>query len=103
MITSGEPRLRLRGHGRRLRLRSGGGNDGDPLALLRECCRASLAVEKAMGEAITSARAAGRDWGEIAEVFGAPGKASTRDDVIDARVEQHRFLWDRFWPGGGRA
>jgi len=100
MITIGEPRLRLRGHGRRLRLRASNGTGEDPLALVHACCRASLAVEKALGEAVTSARSAGRSWGEIADAIGASATASTRREVIDARVDQQRFVWERFWPGG---
>ena len=100
MITIDEPRLRLRGHGRRLRLRASNGAGADPLALVRDCFRASLAVEKALGEAITSARSVGRSWGEIADAIGASGVATTRHEVIDARGEQQRFVWDRFWPGG---
>jgi len=100
MITISEPRLRLRGHGRRLRLRASNGIAEDPIALVRECCRVSLAVEKALGEAITSARSQGRSWGEIADAIGASAEATTRHEVIDARVDQQGFVWDRFWPGG---
>jgi hypothetical protein len=42
--------LRLKGSGEHLRLRVA--KAPDPLANVRECCRASVAVEKAMGEAI---------------------------------------------------
>jgi hypothetical protein len=99
-MNSSEPRLRLRGRGRHLRLRASTGDDGDPLAMVRECCRASVAVEKAMGEAVSSARSAGTGWGEIAEALGAPVAGATRGEVIDARVELQRLLWERFWPGG---
>ena len=98
MITTTEPRLRIRGHGSRLRLRAIGRNDGDPLALVRECCRASVAVENALGEAISTARYAGRDWGEIAGALGEHS-ATTRPEVIEARVEQQRAVWQTFWPG----
>ena len=97
MITTTEPRLRIRGHGSRLRLRAIGRNGGDPLALVRECCRAR--VEKALGEAISTARRAGREWGEIAEALGGQHSATTRPEVIEARVEQQRAVWQRFWPG----
>ena len=101
MITT-EPRLRLRGRGRHLRLRASSGDNGDPLALVRECCRANVAVEKALGEAVSSARSAGTSWGEIAAALGAPAAATTRREVIDARVEQQRLLWERLWPGGSQ-
>ena len=78
------------------------GDDGDPLALVRECCRASVAVEKALGEAVSSARSAGTGWGEIAVTLGSPAAATTRREVIDARAEQQRFVWERFWPGGSQ-
>ena len=97
MITTREPRLRLRGHGGRLRLHASSSDDTDPLALLRECCRASVAVEKAMGEAVSSARAAGRGWDEIARVLAVPGDATTSADVMKARAELQRLLWQRFW------
>jgi hypothetical protein len=97
MITS-EPQLRLRG-GRHLRLRPSRGVDDDPLALVRECCRASVALQKALGEAVSSARSARTDWGEIAEALGVSAAATTRREVLDARVEQQRFVWERFWPG----
>jgi hypothetical protein len=64
MIITREAKLRFHGNGSRLRLRASTGDDS--LALVRECCRASLAVEKALGEAVSSARSAGRGWGEIA-------------------------------------
>ena len=100
MIITREPRLRLSGHGRRLRLHASGGDDADPLALVRECHRASLAIEKALGEAISAARVAGRGWDDIAEAIGAPRDATTRRTVIEARVEQQRFVWQRFWLDG---
>jgi hypothetical protein len=102
MITTREPRLRLRGRGARLRLHAASSPDGEPLDLVRECCRASLAIEKALGEAITSAHLSGRGWGEIAEALGASGDATTRHDVIEARAEQQRSVWRRFWPDGDR-
>lgn len=99
MIITREPRLRFSGHGRRLRLHASGA-DEDPLALVRECHRAGLAIEKALGEAISAARVAGRGWDDIAEAIGAPRDATTGRAVIEARVEQQRFVWQRFWLDG---
>lgn len=102
MITTRGPRLRLRGDGQRLRLHISTRHGGDPLDLVRECCRASLAIEKAMGEAIASAQSSGRGWREIAAALGASGDTTTKRDVIDARLMQQRSLWQRFWPDGSR-
>jgi hypothetical protein len=60
--------LRLRGSGEHLRL--GVVKAPDPLANVRECCRASVAVEKALGEAIRDARAAGHGWDEVGQALG---------------------------------
>jgi len=99
VITSREPRLRLRGHGRRLRLHASRGGDVDPLRLMSECCRTNLALDKALGEAITTARAAGKDWPEIAGALAAAGETVTRDALIEERLHQQRLVWQRFWPG----
>ena len=56
MIGTRMATLRLRGSGEHLRLRVG--KAPDPLANVLECCRASVAVEKALGEAIRDALAA---------------------------------------------
>jgi len=87
--------LRLSGSGEHLRLRVAG--VPDPLTNVRECCRASVAVDKALGEAIRDARAAGHSWGDLGNALGVEGStpAEVRDDFIASR----RTLWSRFWGG----
>ena len=65
MIGTRMATLRLRGSGEHLRLRVG--KAPDQLANVRECCRASVAVEKALGEAIRDALAAGHNWAAVAQ------------------------------------
>lgn len=91
------PRLRLSGHGERLRLRLHDRWQPTPLETLRECCRATTAVDKALGEAIRSARAAGTSWQDIGRALGATDNAQTQQEVIDALADQKRAVWRRFW------
>ena len=91
------PRLRLSGHGERLRLRQRGPWHQEPLEAVRECCRASMAVDKALGEAIREARAAGASWPDVGRVLGVAENAETEQDVIAALAEMKREVWRRFW------
>ena len=91
------PRLRLAGHGKRLRLRLHDRRQPVPLETLRECCRASTAVDKALGEAIRCARAAGASWQDIGRALGATQNAQTQQEVLDALADQKRAVWQRFW------
>ena len=94
------PNLRLSGHGTRLRLHQRGGWEQDPLAALRECNRASTAVDKALGEAIQHARARGVSWQQIGQVLGVRDDAASAEHVIDALAETKRTIWRRFWSDG---
>jgi hypothetical protein len=51
MLTA-RPRVRIVGHGKRLRVRTKGDWATNAVVALRESCRASVAVEKAVAEAI---------------------------------------------------
>jgi hypothetical protein len=62
-----------------------------------ECCRASTAVDKALGEAIRGAVAAGASWGDIARALKVAEDAATEQDVLDALAKQKREVWRRFW------
>ena len=73
MIRASTAALRLSG-GEHLRLRVAKGPD--PLATVRECCRASVAVEKALGEAIRDALAAGHSWAEPGGVLAVDAGTS---------------------------
>ena len=74
MIGTSTATLRLRGSGEHLRLRVAKATD--PIANVRECCRASVAVEKALGEAIRDALAAGYSWAEVGDVLGVDASTS---------------------------
>lgn len=52
-------KLRLKGHGSGLRLSISGDWTSDPMSGVTECCRALMALEKALGESIGHARSAG--------------------------------------------
>ena len=85
--------LRLRGSGEHLRLHVA--KAPDPLVNVRECCRASVAVEKAMGEAIREALAAGRSWAEVGQALGV--EANTSVGVAEQYDSSRRRIRRRFW------
>lgn len=91
------PRLRLSGHGAGLRVRSIGRRRHDPLEDVRECCRASMAVDKALGESVREAIATGSSWRDVGRALGVSEDADTRAKVIDALAESKRAVWNRFW------
>jgi hypothetical protein len=90
--------LRLKGSGEHLRLRVT--RAPDPLANVRECCRASVAVEKAMGEAIRDALAAGRSWAEVGQALGVD--ANTSVDVAVQYDSSRRWMRKRVWNTDGQ-
>jgi hypothetical protein len=91
------PRIRLTGRGDRLRLRRRGEWQQDPLQAVRECCRASMAIEKALGESVRAALASGASWQEVGRVLGVAEAAQSRQDVVEALAETKREVWRRFW------
>ena len=84
------PRLRIRGHGRRLHVRQRGNWGGDQSASLRESCRASMAIEKSLVEAIGRARATGMSWTDIGRTLGATADAASTQQLIDALTNSRR-------------
>jgi hypothetical protein len=90
-------RLRLAGHGSRLHLRTVGDWDAEPMDGIAECCRALTALEKALGESIREARAAGHSWVEIGQSLGATEAARSFDDVAEAFAASKRATWELFW------
>jgi hypothetical protein len=96
MIGTRTATLRLTGSGEHLRLRVA--KAPDPLANVRECCRASVAVEKAMGEAIRDAVAAGHTWAEVGQSLGV--EASTPTSVGERYETSRRWMRSRFWGSG---
>jgi hypothetical protein len=55
------------------------------------------ALEKALGESIREARAAGHSWAEIGQRLGATEAARSFDDVADAFAASKRAAWELFW------
>lgn len=93
MIGSSAATLRLRGSGEHLRLRVA--KAPDPLANVRECCRASVAVEKALGEVIREALAAGHSWAEVGQALGV--EAKTPVGVREHYDTSRSWMRTRFW------
>jgi hypothetical protein len=90
-------RLRLRGHGTGLRLSISGDWTSDPMGGVTECCRALMALEKALGESIRHARSTGHSWAEVGRALGATESAASLDDVADAYAANKRATWELFW------
>jgi hypothetical protein len=91
------PQLRISGHGAGLRLRHRGSWQRDPLQAVQECCRASIALDKALGEAVRQALATGASWRDIGQALGVTENAETDQDVINALGQAKRAVWSRFW------
>jgi hypothetical protein len=94
-----QPRIRLTWHGERLRLRlrQRGRWQHDPLQAVRECSHASIAIDKALGEAVQAATASGASWQEIGRVLGVAEEAQSERDVIEALAVSKREVWQWFW------
>ena len=90
-------RLRLKGHGTGLRLSISGDWSSDPMGGVTECCRALMALEKALGESIRQARSAGHSWADVGRALGATETAASFDDVADAFAANKRATWEVFW------
>ena len=90
-------RLRLRGHGRGLRLSISGDWTSDSMGGVTDCCRALMALEKALGESIRQARSAGHSWAEVGRTLGAAESAASFEDVADAYAASKRATWELFW------
>jgi hypothetical protein len=90
-------RLRLKGYGTGLRLSISGDWGSDPMGGVSECCRALMALEKALGESIRQARNAGHSWADVGRALGATETAASFDDVADAFAVDKRAMWELFW------
>jgi hypothetical protein len=90
-------RLRLASHGRKLHLRTLGNWTSDPMDGVAECCRASMALEKALGESIRQAKSTGHSWAEIGRALGATETATSFEEVAEAVATNRRRTWERFW------
>jgi hypothetical protein len=62
-----------------------------------ECCRAMVALEKALGESISQARRTGHSWAEIGQALGATETAASFEEAADAFAINRRAAWERFW------
>jgi hypothetical protein len=63
-------RIRIVGHGQKIRLRAAGDWESEPLDGLREACRLSTAIDKLTRELVQRARDGGHSWTQIGEVLG---------------------------------
>jgi hypothetical protein len=97
LIGTSTATLRLRGSGEHLRLRIAKARN--PLADVSECCRASIAVEKALGEAIRDALAAGHSWAEVGQALGV--EARTSAEVGEQYDTSRRWMRTKFWGTDG--
>jgi hypothetical protein len=93
MLTA-TPRVRIVGHGSRLRVRTKGDWPGNSVAALRESCRASVAVEKAVAEAISAARVAGVSWPDVGRVLGVDENVMDKAALIDAIAASRRAAFE---------
>ena len=93
MLTT-QPRVRINGHGSRLRVRTKGDWDRNPVSALRESCRSSVAIDKALAEAIRLARGAGVSWAEIGRTLGVAEEAGDKGALIDAFANSRRAILD---------
>jgi hypothetical protein len=89
-MLSTKPRLRIDGRGARLRVRKKGNWRLDHSASLSEVCRASIAIDKALVEAIARARSSGASWDSVGKVLGATDRADNRQDLIEALAHTRR-------------
>ena len=90
-------RIRLSGQGGRLRLRQRGRWGHDTLEDLRECCRVSMATDKALGEAIRDAITAGVPWQDINRTLGVSEAAQSESELIERLAANRREAWRRYF------
>jgi len=92
-----QKRLRLSGHGTRIRLHKRGNWKGDEIDGLRMCWGATIAVEKALGEAVRQGRDAGLSWEQIGRALGVVETATSGTEVLEAVITARREMSQRFW------
>jgi hypothetical protein len=61
---------------------------------LRESCRSSVAIDKAVAEAMLLSRAAGVSWGEIGRTLGVAEDAADKESLIDAFAHRQHAILD---------
>lgn len=62
------------------------------MVALRESCRASVAVDKAVAEVIQRSRSAGMSWDEIGRTLGVAEHADDKKALIDALADSRRAV-----------
>jgi hypothetical protein len=87
-----QPRVRVSGHGSRLRVRTKGDWERDPAGALRESCRSSVAIDKALAQAVQLARGAGASWGDVGRTLGVAEEAQDKRAFIDALANNRRVI-----------
>lgn len=93
MISVRRSALKFRGSGDHLRLRVP--RAPDAMVTVRELCRGSVALEKAMGEAIRDAVAAGHSWEEIGKALSVEGTQAAQ--VREQYGSSREWMRSRFW------
>src|SRR5262245_49030122 len=94
MLTA-TPRIRLVGHGKRLRVRTKGSWSGNSVVAMRESCRAGVAVEKAVAGAVHAARVEGLSWEEIGRTLGIDEHLHDKRTFIDAFADSRRAILEQ--------
>ena len=88
-------RPRFSGRGNRIRFHPPSTWQQVPLEGIRESFRSSIAVEKALGENVQRARAAGHSWENIGRALGVVEDASDASDIIAGLTRARADLWTR--------
>ena len=86
------PGLRLKGRNARVRAYRVGRWDRDPLADVAVACRSSIAVDKALAEAVAAAHRAGRSWPEIAAALSLNAEPSDWPQIAAELATRRRLL-----------
>jgi hypothetical protein len=87
--------LRLRGRNARIRAYKIGRWNRDPLNDVAASCRSSVAVDKALAEAIAGARRAGHSWPEIAVALGLNAYLTTWPEIAAALAARRQVTLGR--------
>jgi hypothetical protein len=89
------PAARLRGRNARIRAYRIGRWNRDPLNDVAASCRSSVAVDKALAEAVSSARRAGKTWPEIAVALGLSEDLTTWAEISAALGARRQVILGR--------
>ena len=90
------PGLKLKGRNARVRAYRVAQWDRDPLADVAAAYRSSVAVDKALAEAVAAAHRAGRSWPEIATALGLSAELAGGPQIaaeLAARRQQLLKVW----------